>query len=63
MEGIRDIREKNGIPDSVTISFFAEMGSRELRKLEGRICKIMSEIGLDNIVLAAKTVEEEESGK
>jgi len=37
-----------------TDAAYAEMGSRLVRKVEGTICKIMAEIGLDDAMLAQK---------
>ena len=40
-----------------TDAAYAEMGSRLVRKVEGTICKIMAEIGLDDAMLAQKALE------
>jgi phage terminase small subunit len=40
-----------------TDAAYAEMGSRTVRKVEGTICEIMAEIGLDDAMLAQKALE------
>lgn len=40
-----------------TDASFGEMGSRALKRVEGNIAEIMSEIGLDDVKLAEKALE------